>query len=234
MTVILLAITMIHTSSGQQGMRRQVESFTVPPISKHAIAIWATNYYVYSASAAEKGIPLLDIDGKQLGPFLTSRDWCLGGIEGTVMIGGTTYNFAGEGNSKQVDCKNVVKVNVGNIRYRKARGPFGDGTAGFALVPYRTIATDPDVIPTGTVVFIPAAVGEKLPNGLRHDGYFFAADVGSKIKGGHIDVFTGTSQAAVFQFVTSDSDHRVDAYVVEDKAIIGAFRDLHKTWIFEK
>ncbi|NOG44708.1 MAG: DUF1460 domain-containing protein [Calditrichaeota bacterium] len=41
-------------------------------------------------------------------------------------------------------------------------------------IPFRTIAVNPRLILPGSVLFIPELVGTKLPNGVYHDGYFFA------------------------------------------------------------
>ena len=68
---------------------------------------------------------------------------------------------------------------------------FGVAANGDALVPFRTIAVDPSVIPLGTVLYIPELVGIKLPDGTTHDGYVLAHDTGQGILGNRIDVFVG-------------------------------------------
>jgi 3D (Asp-Asp-Asp) domain-containing protein len=70
--------------------------------------------------------------------------------------------------------------------------PTGRGSLGKPVTPLRTIAVDSDVLPLGTVVYIPEYDG--LPTdqtGKLHDGCFIAEDRGSKVVGRHIDVFTG-------------------------------------------
>jgi 3D (Asp-Asp-Asp) domain-containing protein len=62
---------------------------------------------------------------------------------------------------------------------------------GCRVVPMRTLAVDPKVVPRGTVVFIKETVGLPLPGGGVHDGLWYASDVGSAIKGDRIDLFTG-------------------------------------------
>src|SRR5262245_37306080 len=65
--------------------------------------LWATHYYVYGdVQSTAAGQPLLDLTGKKLGPLLSERDWCLGGVEGTIRVvtdegTATVYNFAGKG-----------------------------------------------------------------------------------------------------------------------------------------
>ncbi len=39
---------------------------------------------------------------------------------------------------------------------------------------FRTVAVNPRIILPGSIIFIPEFVGIKLPNGIYHDGYFFA------------------------------------------------------------
>jgi 3D (Asp-Asp-Asp) domain-containing protein len=73
------------------------------------------------------------------------------------------------------------------------RYPFGRGAMGHAVVPLLTVAVDSAVIPLGTSLFIPEYVG--LPRGPAepsgHDGCFIAQDRGIKVRGQHVDIFTG-------------------------------------------
>jgi 3D (Asp-Asp-Asp) domain-containing protein len=78
------------------------------------------------------------------------------------------------------------------IRYKFVKdAPYGIGVDNYKLIPYRTIAVDPAQILIGSIVFIPQAYGLVLPNGEIHDGFFFAHDTGSKIKGRCLDLFVG-------------------------------------------
>jgi 3D (Asp-Asp-Asp) domain-containing protein len=71
--------------------------------------------------------------------------------------------------------------------------PWGRGATGKPVVPLLTVAVDTSVIPLGTPIFVPEYLG--LPRDLartsNHDGCFIAQDRGVKVKGQHIDVFTG-------------------------------------------
>ncbi len=69
--------------------------------------------------------------------------------------------------------------------------PFGRGASGKAITPLRTVAVDTNLIPLGTVLYIPAYHGLRGPDGADHDGCFIAQDRGLKVKGKHVDVFTG-------------------------------------------
>lgn len=57
------------------------------------------------------------------------------------------------------------------------------------LVPYRSVAVDPKVIPLGTHLYLRELDGAALPGGGTHDGCALAMDVGGKIKGDKIDWF---------------------------------------------
>ena len=76
--------------------------------------------------------------------------------------------------------------------------PYGLGTAGYRLVPNRTVAVDQRDI--GKVYFLSALKGQRITTGTGdqsdgssfiHDGYVFGAEVGDAIKGNHTDLFTG-------------------------------------------
>jgi 3D (Asp-Asp-Asp) domain-containing protein len=72
-----------------------------------------------------------------------------------------------------------------------SKAPYGLGEDGNGLIPYRSLAVDPSVIKLGTVLYIPALNGIRLPTGETHDGLVIAHDTGSAIVGYRIDVFVG-------------------------------------------
>lgn len=218
-----------------------------PDITKAThVRLWATHYNVHPATAAAAGVPLLDLAGATIGPMLSPRDWCLAALEGTVAIttdtGTTTYNYAGKAADAQVDCVQVLALDpagkpwagaLGRSRFKRSRGPFGEGTGDFDLVPYRTIAVDPGSLTFGSVLYIPSARGVMvtLPDGRQivHDGYFFAADTGGAIKQAHIDVFCGVATVNCFPgFVHSDAAKTFDAYRIDDAEITGFLSGLHR------
>lgn len=75
----------------------------------------------------------------------------------------------------------------------RGKYPWGRGAMGRAVVPLLSVAVDSAVIPLGTSLFIPEYVG--LPRDLAgtssHDGCFIAQDRGVKVRGNHVDIFTG-------------------------------------------
>lgn len=84
------------------------------------------------------------------------------------------------------------------IEIDKVNFPWGMSGMGEALVPYWTVAVDKDVLPLGTIIYVPAYDGYVLPNGFTtvtgasvHDGLFYCGDISWSFKGKQIDVFTG-------------------------------------------
>lgn len=71
--------------------------------------------------------------------------------------------------------------------------PWGRGAMGRAIAPLLTVAVDSKVIPLGTSLYIPEYVGmpRDLDETAAHDGCFIAQDRGLKVRGQHVDVFTG-------------------------------------------
>jgi 3D (Asp-Asp-Asp) domain-containing protein len=71
--------------------------------------------------------------------------------------------------------------------------PWGRGATGQPITPLVTVAVDSDLIALGTSIYIPEFEG--LPRDAArtslHDGCFVAQDRGLKVKGQHVDVFTG-------------------------------------------
>ncbi len=71
------------------------------------------------------------------------------------------------------------------------RGVGARDSLGCKVVPLRTVAIDPSLVPKRTILFIPQTVGLPVPGGGTHDGYWYASDTGGGIKGAMIDLFTG-------------------------------------------
>lgn len=71
--------------------------------------------------------------------------------------------------------------------------PWGRGATGKPITPLLTVAVDPEVIPMGTAVYVPELDGlpRDLDGSAHHDGCFVAQDKGLKVKGQHLDIFTG-------------------------------------------
>lgn len=76
-------------------------------------------------------------------------------------------------------------------------GATGNDSLGCRPVAMRTVAVDPRVIPRRTRLFIRETVGMLMPNGERHDGYWYASDTGGAIKGQRVDLYTGHGRGSM-------------------------------------
>ena len=214
----------LHVISGQSP---RVNDTTMPV---DTLRLWATYYYIPQMNHDPAGADLLDKNNTPTGLKLTKENWCKAAIEGTVMIrkDGKSHllNYHSRSKELQVDCRPYIQSKnfnghnkAGRVLWSKSTG-YGKGTENYQLYPFKSIAVDRSVIPIGSVIFIPAAEGieyltvtGKL---VKHDGYFFAVDVGSAILGNHIDVFLGITTQSPFPFITSTPDGTFDAYIVDD------------------
>jgi 3D (Asp-Asp-Asp) domain-containing protein len=208
------------------------------------LRLWATWYHVQVVDAIPDGFPLLGIGGTAISPPIPARDWCLGALQGVLTIkaaDGTrrTYTYERTAPKAELDCVGYFKHPapwtraVGRSRFAVSKGPFGDGAGGFQVVPFRSVAVDPRLIPLGTVLYVPAARGVAitLPSGRKavHDGYFFASDRGGGIRDNHIDVFVGHWAENPFpSFVASTPRRTFDAYVAADERVTPHLHRLHE------
>ena len=78
-----------------------------------------------------------------------------------------------------------------------AKGVGALDSLGCRVVAMRTVAVDRRLIAPRSVLFIKETVGLKMPDGSTHDGYWYASDVGSAIKGQRIDLFTGSNASSM-------------------------------------
>jgi 3D (Asp-Asp-Asp) domain-containing protein len=89
------------------------------------------------------------------------------------------------------------------------------GSGGHKLTELKSIAVDPRLIPLGSVVYIPQAENVSIA-GQTLGGVFYAHDVGSAIKGKHIDIFVGRKQNMdAFTSAGMGSASGVDVYILE-------------------
>ncbi len=89
------------------------------------------------------------------------------------------------------------------------------GYGGHMLTELKSIAVDPRVIPIGARVYIPQAE-QVVVNGRPQSGIFYAQDIGSAVKGKHIDIFVGAREnIAAFTSAGVRSLGSVDVYILE-------------------
>ena len=78
-----------------------------------------------------------------------------------------------------------------------AHGVGARDSLGCKVVPMRTAAVDGVTVPRHSLLFIKETVGLLMPDGRKHDGYWFASDTGGAIHKGRIDLFTGDTAASM-------------------------------------
>ncbi len=158
------------------------------------IGVFRNTYYNFPEERAFSGklVDVFDASCKSLARV--PRDFhdtlCM---QGSGLLGdGRTLSFA----RRNCKCARVCPRSKQKICYEALAPelfPWGRGASGEPVTPLLTVAVDVEVIPLGTPLFIPEYVG--LPrepgSGSEHDGCFLAQDRGIKIRGQHIDVFTG-------------------------------------------
>ena len=185
--------------------------------------LWATMYYMKVVKPTSSGVPIRDMNDRVIGPTISAQDWCLGAIEGTIMVDDTVYNYAGTKRPNQASCSHRPSSRV---RWKVSPFKYGIGNRNNPLRPFKSIATDRSVIPSGSRLYIPAAVGvEYIFEGEKHvhNGIFYADDVGGAIKGNQIDVFIGAVDGGLsaaleinpFEFIKSRSSATFEAYILE-------------------
>ncbi|MEZ4220463.1 MAG: 3D domain-containing protein [Polyangiaceae bacterium] len=109
-----------------------------------------------------------------------------------TLASGATVSFAKRDCACAEECPRT-KQKICFDQLDRQRFPWGRGAAGSAITPLLSVAVDTSVIPMGTVLYIPEADGVPRDEGQTsfHDGCFIAQDRGLKIKGKHVDMFTG-------------------------------------------
>ncbi|HYO98556.1 MAG TPA: 3D domain-containing protein [Polyangiaceae bacterium] len=111
---------------------------------------------------------------------------------------GATVSFA----KRDCHCAEVCPRTQQRICFESldpAMFPWGRGALGKAITPLLSVAVDSNVIPLGTALYVPELDG--LPRDITgsslHDGCFIAQDRGVRVKGKHLDVFTGQSSVTL-------------------------------------
>lgn len=88
-----------------------------------------------------------------------------------------------------------------------AKGIRALDSLGCKVVAMRTVAVDKTVIPRRTVLFIKETVGLPMPDGRKHDGYWYASDVGGAIKGLKLDLFSGSGRSSMAPLMSLNLTH---------------------------
>jgi 3D (Asp-Asp-Asp) domain-containing protein len=171
------------TTNNDTGCSADLAHATVPSNYQPVGAFRPTFYRILDESNPEwpdepATEPLLTVDGKEIART------------------GATFkhqlDIEGSGRLRDGRIVNINEKLDGAWRYLIVKhAAYGIGEDGYKLIPYRTIAVDPNVIKLGTVLYLPALKGIRLPSGEVHDGFVLAHDTGQGIVGDRIDLFVG-------------------------------------------
>ena len=193
------------------------------------LQLWATHYHTPIVAPAPEtmsaAFPLLGRDGEWISPPLRHKDWCEAALQGSVSVKqgskSTAYVFVDANGPEQANCDQYlgnlsegVKTATRRARFMAVDHPLGCGVRNIPLMPFRTIAVDPDIIPIGSVIFAPDLRGRAFRHEGRelvHDGYLFAGDRGGAIRGRHIDVFMVDAPDTPFEDIFASTPSRTFA-----------------------
>ena len=111
-----------------------------------------------------------------------------------ILRGGRTVSFA----KRDCECAEMCPKTGQKICFEALdtqKYPWGRGALGTGITPLLTVAVDDSIIPMGTGIYIPEYDGVPTDpsRGGLHDGCFVAQDRGLRVKGQHVDIFTGQS-----------------------------------------
>ena len=136
-------------------------------------------------------VDLYTPDGFFLGRMTERFAWALR-LEGSgLMADGRVINYAGKcgygyataSSAGSATCFEQLDVD---------QFPFGRGAGLRPLIPFKSVAIDPRLVPLGEPLYIPEFDGLVLPDGSIHDGCVRADDTGGGIKKRKMDFFVVT------------------------------------------
>lgn len=133
--------------------------------------------------ADDTWVELYTRDGYFIGRYTERFAWALR-LEGSaLMADGRVINYAGKCNYGYGTCYQQLSVE---------EHPFGRGAGIRPLIPFKSVAIDPRLVPIGEPLYIPEFDGMLLPDGSLHDGCVRADDTGGGIKKRKMDFFVVT------------------------------------------
>jgi len=123
--------------------------------------------------------------GLYVGSFSREFIWHLR-MEGSgLLLDGRVLNYSGSCKYGTGTCFEQVDVTT---------HPYGRGAHRRSLVPFKSVAVDPRLVPIGEPLYIPEFDGMMLPDGSIHDGCVRGDDTGGGIKLRKMDFYVVTYQ----------------------------------------
>ena len=128
-------------------------------------------------------VDLYTPSGFFLGNFTEQLAWAVR-LEGSMLMeDGRVISYAGKCDYGYGTCFEQLDI---------AEHPFGRGARKRPIVPFKSVAVDPRLVPIGEPLYIPEFDGMLLPDGSLHDGCVRADDTGGGIKKRKMDFFVVT------------------------------------------
>ncbi|HEX3594651.1 MAG TPA: 3D domain-containing protein [Polyangiaceae bacterium] len=182
---------------GSEAERPEVTSERIrkqQPLVGKVLGTFRNTYYDFPSEADGTGEPvsLRDTHCGELGPVPRTFYEALCVQGSGILKSGRPVSFA----RRDCECAEVCPRTSQKICYETlepARFPWGRGALGTPITPLLTVAVDDALIPMGSAVYVPEFDGLPVDSArsATHDGCFIAQDRGLRVKGPHIDVFTG-------------------------------------------
>jgi 3D (Asp-Asp-Asp) domain-containing protein len=163
-------------------------------LSGRVLGTYRNTYYDFPSEADFSGEPVALKNGKCKTIKTVARAFyeavCVQG-SGTL-ASGSTVSFA----KRDCECAELCPRSNQHICFDELDAkafPWGRGATGRAITPLLTVAVDSDLVPLDTPIYIPEFDGvPRDPSRTTfHDGCFIAQDRGVRVKGEHVDIFTG-------------------------------------------
>jgi 3D (Asp-Asp-Asp) domain-containing protein len=164
------------------------------PTAGRSLGTFRNTYYDFPSEADFQG-PTTTLYDRECKPIATTAKAfyeavCVQG-SGTLRRGATVSFSRRDCSCADLCPRTGQKICFDELDSRQF--PWGRGATGKPITPLLTVAVDSDVIPLGTAIYVPELAGMPRDTGgtVAHDGCFVAQDRGLKVKGRHVDVFTG-------------------------------------------
>jgi 3D (Asp-Asp-Asp) domain-containing protein len=172
-------------------------SFNTPATGGRVLGTFRNTYYDFPSESDFSGetVALKNGQCKTIKPVARSfyEAVCVQG-SGTLSSG-STVSFA----KRDCECAALCPRTGQHICFDELDAkayPWGRGATGRAITPLLTVAVDSDLVPLDTPVYIPEFDGapRDASRTAMHDGCFIAQDRGVRVKGEHVDIFTGQQE----------------------------------------
>jgi 3D (Asp-Asp-Asp) domain-containing protein len=205
---------------GSEEERPPVRRSDSEPLLGKVLGVFRNTYYDFPSETDFTGDPVTLRDAKCGAiadvPRAFNEAICVQGSG--ILRTGRTVSFA----KRECDCAEMCPRTGEKICFEAldpAKFPWGRGALGTPITPLLTVAVDDTIVPMGTAIYIPEFDGLPIDasGAAHHDGCFIAQDRGLRVKGQHVDVFTGASGMTALWNKLVPTNHGVTVVVENPK-----------------